>query len=153
MARTRPGAARQVSGEESARVRARRLAGRVRRRLRRRGQRELRQAVDQLQQRAEHSDEQFDRQHHRIGAIEREVVRIGTQVAAIEARLEDVRQESQPVSADGAGDAQSLAVLDEVRREHQKVRARISAAARYEERLRQVEDRVSRLDEADLSQR
>lgn len=142
---------------DSARVRARRLAGRVRRRLRPPNLHELgalRDTVDQLRAQQDHSNERFDRQHHRIGVLEREIVRIGTQVAAIEARLEDVRQESRPAPADGAGDdTQSLAVLDEVRREHQRVRARISAAARYEERLRQVEDRLSRLDEAGLSQR
>ncbi|UPK76752.1 hypothetical protein MU582_08975 [Nocardioidaceae bacterium SCSIO 66511] len=138
-------------------VRARRLAGRVRRRLRRRRHDELgalRESVESLQRRLDDLDvaERFDRQHHRIGVLEREVVRIGTQVAAIEVRLEDRRQAARPIEV-GDGDTEALAVLAEVRREHQRVRARISAAARYEERLRQVEEQLNALDAAALSEK
>lgn len=99
-----------------------------------------------------HALDRAQRQHLRIADLERDLARIGPQVAALEARLEDLRTPAttlQPGEAsphgptDGVADARSL--LAEVRREHERVRARISAAARFEERLTRVEEAVAGL--------
>lgn len=87
--------------------------------------------------------ERLDRQHGRISDMERELSRIGPQVAALEQRLEDLAEQLSPVdpgSTDDRADARSL--LEEVRREHAQVRARITAATVFEERLRVLEERA-----------
>jgi len=85
------------------------------------------------------------RQHQRIAALERDLARIGPQVAALEVRVEDLRQrvEQPHWAADDDEQAQARSLVDEVRREHDRVRARITAAVRYEERLRQLEEQVA----------
>ena len=87
----------------------------------------------------------MDRQHDRLAAVERDLARIGPQVAGLEARLEDLRgtREVPVVDAGDLADARSL--VEEVRREHERTRARISAAARFEERLEQVEELLAAL--------
>lgn len=144
---------------ESRYVRARRLAGRVRRRLSPRARQllALQRTIDELRQRMDGEGcctDRFELQNTRIGMLEREVSRASTQVAAFEVRLEDLRQSAPapPASGDEARHT-TAALVQEVRREHQRVRARISAAARYEERLRQLEETVNRLDEAARSRR
>lgn len=91
------------------------------------------------------TQERLDRQSRRIGALERDMNRMGPQMAAIEARLEDLRQRlDRPEAGPGEYD-EALSLVEEVRREHERIRARISAAARFEERLRQLEEQVTRL--------
>jgi chromosome segregation ATPase len=89
--------------------------------------------------------ERFDRQHGRIAELERDLARIGPQVAALEARFEDLRQQ-QTVPRPGAEELDEAGVLvEQVRREHERMRARVSAAARFEERLGQLEDQMTAL--------
>lgn len=88
----------------------------------------------------------LNRQHGRLQVVERELARLSPQVAASEARLEDLRQRLEQPRFDDAERAEALSLVEEIRREHQRVRARISAATRYEERLRQVEETLSQLD-------
>jgi hypothetical protein len=74
----------------------------------------------------------------------REVNRIGPQLAALEDKVEDLRQalEATPRidSDDDVREAQTL--IDLIRREHKQIRLRLSAVTTYEERLRRVEDRL-----------
>ncbi len=87
--------------------------------------------------------QRLDRQHERLAALERDLARIGPQVAGLEARLEDLRaHRTRPpgASAEPEEVAQAASLVDEVRREHERMRARVSAAARFEERLEQVEE-------------
>jgi uncharacterized protein involved in exopolysaccharide biosynthesis len=91
----------------------------------------------------------LNRQHERIAELERELARVSPQVAALEERLAGLT--APPASPDLgtvlAGDDPAAAdLLDAIRAEHARVRARISAAAKYEERLRQLEEKVERLD-------
>jgi uncharacterized protein involved in exopolysaccharide biosynthesis len=93
----------------------------------------------------------LNRQHERIAELERELARVSPQVAALEERLAAFTSTSAPEPADlavvldsAAPDAAEL--LAAIRAEHARVRARISAAAKYEERLRQLEEKVDRLD-------
>ncbi len=87
--------------------------------------------------------QRLDRQHERLAALERDLARIGPQVAGLEARLEDLRARRATTPGATAGPeevAQAASLVDEVRREHERMRARVSAAARFEERLEQVEE-------------
>lgn len=94
---------------------------------------------------SEEVQERLDRQSRRIGALERDMNRMGPQVAAIEVRLEDLRERLDRPEAGPAEYEEALSLVEEVRREHERIRARISAAARFEERLRQLEEQMERL--------
>lgn len=96
----------------------------------------------------EHLLERIERQHRRIAELERDLGRIGPQVAALEARVEDLHRaapgpDPRTVDADDLAAARSL--VEEVRREHERIRARISAASRFEERLGTVEETLAGL--------
>ncbi|MGH3371962.1 MAG: hypothetical protein ACRDPR_18405 [Nocardioidaceae bacterium] len=85
----------------------------------------------------------LDRQSGRIGALERDLARIGPQVAALEARVEDLRQRLETPELRDGEYAEAVSLVEEVRREHHRIRARITAATRFEERLRRLEDRFA----------
>jgi hypothetical protein len=74
----------------------------------------------------------------------REVNRIGPQLAALEGKVEDLRQalEATPHvdSDDDVREARTL--VEGIRREHKQVRLRLSAVTTYEERLRRIEERL-----------
>ncbi len=106
-------------------------AGRIARRLRRLG------AVDPAW-----VDERFDRQHERLAALERDLARIGPQVAAQEQRIEDLAERLTRWEAGESEQAEARDLIAEMRAEHRRIRERISAAARFEERLRAVEERT-----------
>lgn len=127
----------------------RRLSGRLDRAVRWR----VEEAVAPLRER-------LDRQERRIAALEHrlderlpdavrkatraftEVERMQPQTASMEQRLEELRQRLDtrldPGSAEDQAEARRL--LDEVRREHQQIRSRMTAIAWYEDRLRKLEE-------------
>jgi uncharacterized protein involved in exopolysaccharide biosynthesis len=80
----------------------------------------------------------------RIGDLEREIGRLSPQVAALEVRIADLgeRIEASPVPGTEADRAESRTLIEEVRAEHARVRARISAATVFEERLRVIEEQL-----------
>lgn len=80
-------------------------------------------------------------QGDRIADLERELLRLSPQVAALEQRVEDlrVRIEDPAFTGDDAERAEARSLVEEVRAEHARVRARISAASVFEERLRVLE--------------
>jgi DNA repair exonuclease SbcCD ATPase subunit len=84
------------------------------------------------------------RQHERIADLERELKRISPQLAALEERFEDLRQrlELPDLDASDADRAEARSLVEEIRREHAQVRARITAATVFEERLRVLEERA-----------
>ncbi len=86
----------------------------------------------------------------RFGEVERlqrwtanELERIVPQVAAQESQLESLREK---ITAVPAGDQpqidESRSLIDEIRREHARIRVRLTAVAQYEDRLRKLEDRA-----------
>ncbi|MEI7055145.1 hypothetical protein WBG06_04950 [Nocardioides sp. CCNWLW239] len=85
-----------------------------------------------------------DRQRVRIGDLERELARVSPQVAALEARLETLRDAVErgatATSPPAAGSVDTAAIWAEIQRQQEQVRARITAATRFEERLRRLED-------------
>src|SRR5881392_2265252 len=89
-------------------------------------------------------NERLDRQHQRIADLERELIRVSPQLAALEERVEALRQRiDQPDYRTAPEDqAEAVSLVEEVKREHAQVRARISAATVFEERLRVVEEKL-----------
>lgn len=85
-----------------------------------------------------------DRQRVRIGDLERELARVSPQVAALEARLETLRDAVERGAAatgpSAGGSVDTAAIWAEIQRQQEQVRARITAATRFEERLRRLED-------------
>nr|WP_233520162.1 hypothetical protein [Prauserella sp. PE36] len=72
-----------------------------------------------------------------------EVERLIPHVAAQEARLEDLRAKiALTPPADKAELAEARSLVEEVQRQHAQVRVRLTGIARYEERLRKLEDRA-----------
>lgn len=80
-------------------------------------------------------------QGDRIADLERELLRLSPQVASLEQRLEELRTKVEDAFADAgpAEQAEARSLVEEVRAEHARVRARISAAVVFEERLRVLE--------------
>jgi uncharacterized NAD(P)/FAD-binding protein YdhS len=87
---------------------------------------------------------------HRIEEVRREsawaaneLARIAPQVAAFETRLE---QQARPEVLTGALEdlPEARALVDVVREEHARVRARLALVSAYEERLRRLEAQVLR---------
>ena len=90
---------------------------------------ELRRVSDELAQLRE--------QHGRVSF---DVDRLGPHVAALEVRIADRERAEGPVEVGSPGDtAEARRLLDEVVREHERIRVRFSGIALYEERLRKLE--------------
>ncbi|GGU23897.1 hypothetical protein [Nocardioides albus] len=85
-----------------------------------------------------------DRQRVRIGDLERELARVSPQVAALEARLESLREVVERghlgTTGPSGGNVDTASIWAEIQRQQEQVRARITAATRFEERLRRLED-------------
>ena len=77
----------------------------------------------------------------RIDDLERELIRISPQLASLEQRVEALRArvDDPAFTADDAQRAEARRLVDEVRAEHARVRARVSSAVVFEERLRVLE--------------
>lgn len=71
-----------------------------------------------------------------------ELDRLIPSVAAQEAQLEDLRESlSLPVHADKPELAEARSLIQEIQRQHAQIRVRLAGIARYEDRLRRIEDR------------
>jgi uncharacterized coiled-coil protein SlyX len=91
----------------------------------------------------------------RLDAVEREsawsaneLARLNPQVAAFETRLE---QQARPEVLTGALEdlPEARNLIDAIREEHARVRARLALVSAYEERLRRLEARLLQRDAAD----
>jgi predicted nucleic acid-binding Zn-ribbon protein len=84
----------------------------------------------------------LDRVDARSAWTANEMERLQPHVAALDARIEDLRtilDDQRLTASEGElGTARSL--LDEMRAEHAVIRARLSAISLYEERIRRLED-------------
>lgn len=87
---------------------------------------------------------EVEAQRRRLDDLERELVRLSPQVAALEERVEELRRrlDDPPFEATDDEHAEARRLVDEVRAEHARVRARITAATVFEERLRVLEARA-----------
>jgi DNA repair exonuclease SbcCD ATPase subunit len=73
-----------------------------------------------------------------------ELERLQPQLAAVEQRLEELRQRVDTRLDPGTPGEQEEAhrLVDAIRREHEQIRSRMTAISWYEERLRKLEERV-----------
>jgi chromosome segregation ATPase len=78
----------------------------------------------------------------RLVPVEVELHRIGAQQAAAETRVSGLERPT----AVGAADQASVALVEEIRAEHARIRARLTAVGQYEERLGKLEEMLRRLD-------
>lgn len=85
------------------------------------------------------------RQVDKVPGLVNHFERLQLQVASLETRLEDVRQVLDDPMRPGTSEerAEARALIDEIRREHQQIRARMTAVSWYEDRLRKLEDAVA----------
>ncbi|WP_409489285.1 hypothetical protein [Amycolatopsis sp. cmx-11-12] len=73
-----------------------------------------------------------------------ELDRLIPSVAAQEAQLEDLREAiSLPAHADKPELAEARTLIQEIQRQHAQIRARLAGIARYEDRLRRIEDTIT----------
>lgn len=102
------------------------------------------QGLERQRERLDRHRDRLARQHERLMELEREVGRLSPQVAALEVRLAEVAaRDERWAAADGDELVEARSLVQEIRAEHARIRARISAAARFEERLRVVEDALT----------
>lgn len=99
--------------------------------------------LDDLGQQLKELEDRTVNFRRELRAHSRDLARIGPQVAALEQRLETLRQRLENPSSSVGEEAQARSLLELVRREHEQVRARVFAAARYEERLGRLEEAVA----------
>jgi hypothetical protein len=81
----------------------------------------------------------------RVEWTENEVRRIGPHVAAIDQRVAGLER-AEPVAGGDAAEGRTL--VDEIRSEHARIRARLSAVASYEHRIATMEQAVTAIGEA-----
>jgi chromosome segregation ATPase len=70
--------------------------------------------------------------------------RLGPQIAAVDERLA-VLERPEPAAGDPAEQAEARSLVEEIRSEHARVRARLSAVASYEHRIAQLEQTLTTL--------
>jgi chromosome segregation ATPase len=97
--------------------------------------------LDELGGRIDHVERRVDPVQHEASWSANELARIAPQVAAFETRLE---QQARPQVYTGelADLPEARLLVDVVREEHARVRARLSLVSAYEERLRRLEHEV-----------
>jgi uncharacterized NAD(P)/FAD-binding protein YdhS len=106
----------------------------------------------ELDERLRHIEEDYARRlgevERRMGEVEREsswsaneLARIAPQVSAFETRLEQQTQ-AEVFTGDLADVPEARRLLDGIREEHARVRARLALVSAYEERLRRLEARI-----------
>jgi predicted nuclease with TOPRIM domain len=97
--------------------------------------------LDELGGRIDHVERRVDPVQHEASWSANELARIAPQVAAFETRLE---QQARPQVYTGelADLPEARLLVDVVREEHARVRARLSLVSAYEERLRRLEQHL-----------
>ncbi len=94
-------------------------------------------------------DSRLKRQRRDLDKVSREAAtgasllqRLIPQLEALEVRFSQQQSGSGPVTGTTEEVAEARSVVEEVRREHDRVRARLSGVAWYEDRLRKLEEQV-----------
>ncbi|SDJ34050.1 hypothetical protein SAMN05192558_108124 [Actinokineospora alba] len=92
----------------------------------------LRREVNDLRHIADELRPRTDTATHEVRAM-------GTQVAAVDERLAILERTAEISTTTDADNGEARALVDEIRDEHAKVRARLTAMASYEERIGRLE--------------
>jgi predicted nucleic acid-binding Zn-ribbon protein len=110
----------------------------------RRVEQHTRQTVDDLRAADAGARAELDQLGGRVAWTENEMRRMSAHLAAVDERLAGVER---PVTAGQPGETEhheARALVDEIREEHARIRARLTAIARYEERLGRLEAAIDR---------
>ncbi|HEX3783065.1 MAG TPA: hypothetical protein VHX38_25645 [Pseudonocardiaceae bacterium] len=100
--------------------------------------------VDRLREELNRLREEFYDARRRLDDFEHHNKLMPEQVAAIEARLSDLEAGASTAAKNGGDNSgESTAVLDEIRTEHRRIRARLTAVALYEERIGRLENSIA----------
>ena len=128
-------------------MRIREVPTKARRRLRLQGVHERIDAVhhdvDRVSERATNVEGATERAAKDAETHVRELNRVAPQLAALEAKVEDLRHRlDTPRAADDDDLAAARTLVDAIQREHEQIRVRLSAVTTYEERLRRIEEQL-----------
>ncbi|GDY33669.1 hypothetical protein [Gandjariella thermophila] len=110
-----------------------------------------RQLLDELRQMSladEAARAELDRLCGRVAWTENELRRMSAHLAALDERLAAMERPPAVPEQGGADQAEARALIDEIRGEHARVRARLTAIARYEERIGRLEAALAGRDTA-----
>lgn len=98
-------------------------------------------ALEEQHQRMEEVQRRLDEIGGELGWTRNELDRIIPHIASQESALQALREQLATVpAADSVQAQQARTLIDEIRREHAQIRVRLSGIARYEVRLRRLED-------------
>ncbi len=101
------------------------------------------EVVEDMRRRLADLERRFDEVDRLQRWSANELERVIPQVAAQESQLESLREKITAVpAADQPQVDEARSLIDEIRREHSQIRARLTAVAQYEDRLRKLEDRA-----------
>jgi tetrahydromethanopterin S-methyltransferase subunit G len=99
--------------------------------------------LERVWQRVDELNGRLDQVQGRADWTANEVERMIPHVASQESQLEALRQKLTVLPPAEPGElAEARSLIDEVRREHAQVRARLTGIAKYEERLGRLEERL-----------
>jgi predicted nucleic acid-binding Zn-ribbon protein len=104
-----------------------------------------RQLLDDLRAADAAARAELDQLGSRVAWTENEMRRMSTHVAAVDERLAGVERSPAPArQVESEEHHEARALVDEVREEHARIRARLTAIARYEERIGRLEAALDR---------
>lgn len=109
----------------------------------RKTQRDQRGRLDRLRAKLNTFSERMENLNRTVKQLRVGYARVDSQMSAVELRLASLeRMEERPCdAADGQPEALTASrVLDEIRQEHSRVRARFQVMTNYEERIRRLEE-------------
>lgn len=128
------------------------VVGRVDAAIRWRADEQIAAQLGNLHARLDQITRRLDEIGHENFWTAEEMRRVAPQVGALEVRMEDMRVAMQVPSGSPEELGEARAIVEDVRREHDRAKARLEAASWYEDRIRQLEDQVQvlteRLDQA-----
>jgi hypothetical protein len=81
----------------------------------------------------------------RVDWTENELRRIGPHVAAVDERVAGLERPAPDPTADAPAQGEARSLVEEIRGEHARVRARLSAVAHYEHRIAKMEQALTTL--------
>lgn len=87
----------------------------------------------------------LDKVAHESASCASLLQRLIPQIEALEVRLSELQRSQAPVQGTPAEVEGARSVVEEVRREHDRVRARLSGVSWYEDRLRRLEEQLGPL--------
>lgn len=144
----------QRSRLESQRERLTKMDVRLRRELGRQDKRLIKQqqAIGDVRATVDRVDQRGQEVDQRDKIRELDFRRAMQQLASVEVRLGTLEEKfaSETHSADDASTAEARTLIEDIRREHDQVRARFQVISSYEERMRRLEAAVSQLYDGDM---